>query len=789
MRKRDGILPLLALMAVVLLSAGCGRGNDAGIPVSFNDGWMFIRQDSANLDKILPGNIPNNKWEEVTLPHSAVIEPLVISEKQWTGICWYRKLYRADRRQRHKNTGLLFDGAMHDAIIYLNGAEIARHTGGYLPFYVNLTDDLVYGRENEILVRLDNRENPSIPPGKPLDELDFLWYSGLYRNVSLYVTDKLHITTSPGAHTILGGGIITGARDISREAATLTASVHVSNDDRIPRSFHMRNTLLDAAGLDVASSRSERVELEPGQSQRLMTKIIVMQPSLWSPDKPFLYTLVTELRSDNGVIDRRETRTGIRSVRITPDKGLVLNGEPVQVTGTNRHQEYPYIGYALSDEASYRDAFKIMEAGFNLVRCSHYPPSPAFLDACDELGLMVIDAIPGWQFFGDSLFSEASVSNTRQMCRRDRNHPSVIMWEASLNETVMPVSFLSLLHETVREELPYGNNYTCSWMDTICDVFIPARQHATAPEYWKKYGMRKPVFISEYGDWEYYAQNAGFKQAEFSDLEPSVRNSRQLRGAGERRQLQQAHNFQEAHNDNLYGPCFGDANWLMYDYNRGYAPDIEASGIMDIFRLPKFAYWFYLSQAEVGPVCFIAHYNLPLSGNTVRVFSNADTIRLFRNDTLIAAHGPDTDPAAVNLKHPPFTFTLPGYYPGTLKAEGLRKGAAFAQHSVTTPGQPAALRLTADFSNKPLQAGGSDVVFVYATMVDSTGIPVHNADSLVEFSVRGNADLIGANPVRAEAGVASILLRAGANPGKIMIRAVSGKMAEAEIMTETRERP
>lgn len=787
MRKRDCILPLLAIMALVLLSTGCGRNDGSGNPVSFNDGWMFIRQDSINFDKILPGNIPNNKWEEVTLPHSAVIEPLVISDKQWTGICWYRKLYRAERRQRHMNSGLLFEGAMHDAIIYLNGAEIARHTGGYLPFYVNLTDDLEYGRENEILVRLDNRENPSIPPGKPLDELDFLWYSGLYRNVSLYVTDKLHITTSPGAHSLLGGGIITGARDISREAATLTVSVHVSNDDRIPRSFHMRNTLLDAAGRDVASSRSERVELEPGQSRRLMTKIIVMQPSLWSPEQPFLYTLVTELQSDNGIIDRRETRTGIRSVRITPEKGLVVNGEPVQVTGTNRHQEYPYIGYALSDEASYRDAFKIMEAGFNLVRCSHYPPSPAFLDACDELGLMVIDAIPGWQFIGDSLFHEASVSDTRQMCRRDRNHPSVIMWEASLNETIMPYSFLARLHETVKEELPYGNNYTCSWMDTICDVFIPARQHAAAPDYWKRYGMRKPVFISEYGDWEYYAQNAGFNQEEFKDLAPTERNSRQLRGAGERGMLQQAYNFQEAHNDNLYGPCFGDANWLMYDYNRGYAPDIEASGIMDIFRLPKFAYWFYRSQTEMGPVCFIAHHNLPSSGNTVRVYSNADTVRLFRNDTLVAVQGPDSDPSAVNLKHPPFTFTLPGFFPGTLRAEGLINGSAFAMHSVTTPGPPAALRLTADFSNKPLQEGSSDVIFVYATIVDSVDNPVHNADSMVEFSVRGNGELIGTNPVRAEAGVASILLRAGTSPGKTMIRAISGEMAEAEIMTETRK--
>jgi len=786
MKKRDGMTAVLALLVVLALLPGCDRSDREGIPVSFNDGWMFIRQDSAISDQILPGNIPNNKWEEITLPHSAFIEPLVVSGSQWTGICWYRKLYRADRRDRRRNTGLLFDGAMHDAIIYLNGVEIDRHTGGYLPFFVNLTDDLNYGKENEILVRLDNRENPAIPPGKPLAGLDFLYYSGLYRNVSLYVTDKLHITSPHESHTPLGGGIITGVRDLSRDAATITVSVHVSNDDRMPRSFHMKNTLLDAAGLDVASSRSELVELEPGQSRRLMTKMIVMQPALWSPDKPFLYTLQTELLSDNGVIDRRETRTGIRSVRITADRGLVLNGDPVEVTGTNRYQEYPYIGNALSDEASYRDAFKIREAGFNLVRCSSYPPSPAFLDACDEIGLMVIDAIPGWQFIGDSLFREASVRDTRQMCRRDRNHPSVIMWEASLNETLMPYGFLSRLHETVKEEIPYGNNYTCSWMDTICDVFSPAGQHATAPLYWKGYDRKKPLFISEYGNGEHDSQNEGLSQAGFSDTAPAGRNTGQLRGAGDRRMLQQAYIFQEAHNDNLSGPAFGDANWLMFDYNRGCAPDIGASGIMDIFRIPKFAWWFYRSQRDEGPVCFIASHNLPSSGNTVKVYSNADSVQLFRNDTLIAIQGPDRDPASVNLKHPPFTFTLPDYIPGTLRASGRRKGAEFGTFAVTTPGPPSAIRLSADFSNKPLKAGGSDVIFIYATLVDSIGNPVHNADSLVEFSVRGNGDLIGNNPVRAEAGVASILLRAGKNPGKIMIRALSGEMAEAEIMTESR---
>lgn len=775
------------LVIMAALTTKCDRQRFPGLPVSFNDDWMFIRQDSANIDKILPGNIPNHKWEDVTLPHTAFIEPLVSTNQQWTGISWYKKVYRAPRGDHRHHTGLLFDGVMNDAIVYLNGAEIARHTGGYVPFYVDLTNDLRFGRENEILLRVDNRDNPSIPPGKPLAELDFLYYSGIYRNVSLYVTDKLHITSAPEADTLLGGGVITGFRDVSEDAATVIISVLVRNDDRTPRSFYLKNTLLDAAGTQVSASLSEEIEMEPGQSRRLVSEIRVMQPALWSHEQPFLYTLRTELQSDKNAIDCNEIRIGIRSVEITRDNGLLLNGNHVRVTGTNRHQEYPYIGYALSDNAAYRDVYKIKEAGFNLVRCSHYPPSPAFLDACDELGLLVMDAIPGWQFIGDSVFREASLRDTRLMCRRDRNHPSVIMWEASLNETVMPYSFLRQLHATVKDELPFGNNYTCSWMDTICDVFIPARQHAKAPDYWKKYSKNKPLLICEYGDWEYYAQNAGFNQTEFSDLEPAARNSRQLRSAGERGLLQQAYNFQEAHNDNLSGTCLGDANWLMFDYKRGYAADIESSGIMDIFRIPKFTYWFYRSQYDDGPVCFIAYYNLPSSGKTLRVYSNADSVQLFRNDTLFAVQGPDNDVSASNLRHPPFTFTVDEYIPGTIRAVGLRNGAGFGIHSVTTPGPPAALRLSADFSNKPLRADGSDAVFIYATLVDSLGFPVMTADSTVEFSVRGNATLIGDNPVRAEAGIATILLRAGTNPGKVMVRASSATMSEAEIMTQTKK--
>ncbi len=806
---------MLLLLLALLLTYSCGRHAGEALPVTFNDGWLFIRQDSANADKILPGIIPNHRWDEVTLPHTAFIEPLVVSDQQWSGICWYKKEYRPDRAHRHRHTGLLFDGAMQDAIVYLNGAEIARHTGGYLPFYVNLTDDLEYGQENEILVRLDNRANPHIPPGQPAAELDYLWYSGLYRNVSLYVTDRLHITSPSEYHAVHGGGIMIGMRDVSDESATLTLSVHIANDDRVPRTFRMKNSLLDAAGLEVASSLSELTTLEPGQNQRLVTRIIVMNPSLWTPETPFLYTVRTELLTESvALIDRRETRTGIRSVRITPDRGLLLNGEPLRLTGTNRHQEYPYIGNALSDDASYRDAFKIREAGFNVVRSPHYPPSPAFLDACDELGLMVINSIPGWHYSSDTLFTEAVVHNTRMMCRRDRNHPSVVMWETSLNESTMPVSFLLRLHQAAKEELPSGSNLTSSRMDAVCDIYSPPRSDASPPAWWRGYSKRKPLFISEYGGYECQAaemrgvlpagvsalavetevtksHDGGDKPKDDKELQsgdgemPKDDSELQSGDGGELQMIRQALILQEAHNDNLYGPSFGDASWLAFDYNRGSSHEIGVSGIMNIFRLPKFAYWFYRSQADRGPVCFIAHHNLPSSGDTVRVYSNADTVALFRNDTLIAVRGPDRDASSANLSRPPFTFILPCYQPGVIRASATRRGSDYASHEITTPAAPSALRLTADLGNKPLKGDGSDVIFIYAALIDSTGNQAYTADSPVLFTVRGNARLIGDNPVRAEAGVAAILLRSD-SPGKIMIRASSPGVAEAELMTVSR---
>jgi beta-galactosidase len=457
------------------------------------------------------------------------------------------------------------------------------------------------------------------------------------------------------------------------------------------------------------------------------------------------------------------TRIGIRRIDISAN-GFRLNGEPIFLRGTNRHQEYPYIGYALSDAAQYRDARKIKDAGFDYIRLSHYPHAPAFMDACDELGLVVMDCIPGWQFFNrdDPAFTELQYQNCRRMLRRDRNHPCVILWEVSLNETDMPDEFIRVTNAIGHEEYPGDQTYTCGWTEGY-DVFIQARQHGGCRDV-----TDLACVVSEYGDWEYYAQNAGLEQDTWDDLAPDEANSRQLRWHGEAALLQQATNFQEAHNDNLKTIAFADGLWVMFDYNRGYAPDIESSGCMDLFRLPKFSREFLRSQrpaeellpvAESGPMVFIASHWTPGSSTDVRVFSNCDEVELRLNGELIERRGPDEDRLSTHIEQPPFTFQLKRFQPGALEAIGYIGGREAARHAVRTPGPVENLELRLDESGRPFAAGGKDVAFLHAELRDADGTLVPDAWENVSFGATGDLELIGANPFSSEAGVASILVR------------------------------
>jgi len=727
-------------------------------------GWRFIRGDVPGGERELIGQ---SSWDQVSLPHTARIEALVTGEPgspshQWQGISWYRRRLSIGNEAAGKKVFLKFEAAMNVADVWLDGRPIGRHLGGYLPFVFDITDAIKPGTDAVLAVRLDNRDNAVTGP-KPLHQLDFNPYHGLYRYVHLIVKDRLHITDPILANKRASGGVFVMYPKVTKRAAVVSVQTHVRNDHSEPRRFRVRTTLIGANGAAVAGDSSDVVTLGSGADTEVVQNVEVSNPRLWSPRTPNLYTVRTEIVRSGRVVDSESTRVGIRRIAIDRD-GFRINGEKIFLRGTNRHQEYPYVGYAVPEAAQYRDARKIKDAGFDYIRLSHYPHAPAFMDACDELGIVVMDCIPGWQYFGkDPAFAELQYQNSRDLIRRDRNHPSVIMWEVSLNETEMPAEFIKQTNSIAHEEYPGDQCYTCGWTRGY-DVFIQARQHGGCTT-----TTDHPCVVSEYGDWEYYAMTAGLNQDAWQGLTPDESNSRQLRWHGEKAMLQQATNFQEAHNDNLRTRAFADGLWVMYDYNRGYSPDIESSGCMDIFRLPKYSYHFFQSQrsaaerlpnAESGPNVFIASEWTPSSATDVRVFSNCDEVELRLNGTRVARQRPDRNRMTSHLAHPPFTFRLGRFTPGRLQAVSYLGGREVARHEVSTPGPVEQLRLSVDHSGRPLSRNERDVLFCRASLHDARGSVVAGAWESVAFGTTGGGvSLAGANPMSSDAGIATILLQ------------------------------
>jgi len=772
---------ILRNLFFIVLFFSIGKTNaQSRTKVNFGSDWEFKREET------------NSNWEKITIPHTAKIEPLVVNN-QFQGTCWYQKKFKISNSKNQK-VFLYFEGVMQEADVWINDQKVTNHKGGYLPFTVDVTPFLK-SNGNIIKVRVNNEDNPDFLPGKPLKDLDFNYYGGIYRNVYLVTTNKLYITNAVQANKKAGGGIYVNFDNVNKKSASGSVQVHLKNEFAVGKTASIKCILTNNEGKK-QEFKSEVFTINANSDKAITQNIVLEKPKLWSISNPNLYNLEVQLIVNGKMIDTYSEKVGIRKSELKED-GYYLNDEKLYITGTNEHQEYPYLGYAISDEAQYRDAMKIKNAGFDFVRMSHYPHAEAFLDACDELGILVMNSLTGWQFFGNETFQKNAIQDIREMARRDRNHPSIIFWEASLNETQMSESFMKEATKALKEELPFPNNYSACWIDNAnYDIFIPARQHAKAPDYWTKYnnGSRK-VFIAEYGDWEYYAQNAGFNQKEFSNLKEDERTSRQLRGFGEKRLLQQAYNFQEAANSNRKGEqTIGEANWAMFDYNRGYSNDLESSGISDIFRIPKFAYSFYQSQRDAnvvldsklvsGPMVTIANYWTATSPLDVTVYSNCDEVALYLNDVLVAKEKPFINENSDKLKHAPFVFKMDKFVAGTLRAEGFINGEKVVSNLVKTPENAVKMELSYDLSSKPIHADLPDMVFVYAKITDANGTVIPTATNEVTFTLtEGNAELIGENPVKAEAGIATIVLKTKnlKSPIKITATGINLKNASLEI--------
>ena len=684
-------------------------------------------------------------WEKINLPHTPFVEPLVVLH-QWQGICYYRKILNVSKKEIDKQLWLEFEGAMHLADVWVNGQHLIQHSGGYTPFVVDVTGMLHADRGNEILVRLDNRNNPLIPPGKPLETLDFCYYGGLYRDVNLIVKHPVHITHPIMANEVAGGGIFVTYPYVSKQEAEIKVKTQVSNKVGTQRHLTIRHTLYE-----------------------------------WYPDSPALYVLRTEVMDGRKVTDCEDTRIGIRRIEMTREKGFVINDKPLKLEGSNRHQEYPYVGNAISDQAQYRDMYQIRDNGFNTVRLGHYPQDPSVLEACDELGLLVIEPIPGWQFFNKAQgFVDHTYKDIRDLIRRDRNHPSVIMWETTLNESWPPKSWKDQAVRIAHEEFPGDQCYTSG--DTYGYDGFDVCYNDWKEGYNRPNTTSKPGFIREYYDYEFGGHYS---------------TTRVTRGDGDYALMQNAWNAQWSHNRyRAYYPwTIGGAVWSMYDYNRGCCDNICYSGLADLFRLPKFGLLYFRTQMKegtftpAGPMTyevFINSHWLEGSSDTLQVYGNVDEVKLQLNGRVIARQYPDDKPStseyvsrpdggnAENIDFPPFTFFNVNWERGELKAIGYKDGKAVAEHVVRTPGAVEAMDIT--YFESGVSASCRDLLIVYVNLKDLQGTGCFGENNReVKLEVLQGGELRGPATIKAEAGVASFLVATTDSP-MLVLKAVSGNL-------------
>lgn len=464
------LLALALSLCKVALADGASRFSTAGfyeLPQSgrtvhsMNPAWRFCKGAAKGAEAVA---FDDSHWSVVSLPHGLEYLPTEASGCiNYQGEAWYRKHFTPSEKLKGQKLFLHFEAIMGKSKVYVNGKLLAEHYGGYLPVVVDVTDALRWDKENVVAVWTDNSNDPSYPPGKAQEVLDFTYFGGIYRDCWLIAHRNVYITDPNFERQTAGGGLFVAYDNVSEAAATVLMQTQVRNDSRQNFRGVVEYELLQPDGQQAALVNT-KIQVRPGKALTTSDKVKLLAPQLWSPEQPNLYNLIVRIRNQKGdVVDGYRRRIGIRSVEFKGKDGFWLNGKPYgqPLIGANRHQDYAVVGNAVPNALHWRDAKKLRDAGLKVIRNAHCPQDPAFMDACDELGLFVIVNTPGWQFWNDApVFAERVYDDIRQMVRRDRNHPCVWLWEPILNETWYPADFAKRTKDIIDEEYPYAYCYS-----------------------------------------------------------------------------------------------------------------------------------------------------------------------------------------------------------------------------------------------------------------------------------------------------------------------------------------
>lgn len=777
-------------------TAGFFRLDNSGREVySMNPAWRFHK---GAVESAETKEFNDKDWTVVSLPDGIKYLPTEASGCiNYQGEVWYRKHFTPDAALKGKKLFLHFEAIMGKSKVFVNGKLLTEHFGGYLPVIVDVTDVLDWNGDNVIAVWADNSDDPSYPPGKAQDVLDYTYFGGIYRDCWLIAHNNVFITDPNYENEVAGGGLFVAFGKVSDALAEVQLKIHVRNATKNPFSGRVEYMLLQPDGTEVARL-SDKIQVKAGRATTVSDRMPVKQPMLWTPSTPTLYNLLVRVLDKEGnVIDGYRRRIGIRSIEFKGKDGFYLNGRPYgkPLIGANRHQNFAVVGNAVANSIHWRDAKKLKDVGMEIIRNAHCPQDPAFMDACDELGLFVIVNTPGWQFWNDAPeFAQRVYSDIRNVVRRDRNHPSVWLWEPILNETWYPADFAKNTRDIVDAEYPYPYCYSGSDSE--------ARGHENFPVYFahpanmqdasKEIDPTKTYFTREWGD-------------NVDDWSSHNSPSRVARNWGEQPMRVQAQHYACPYYpvtsyDVLHKQSpqhVGGCLWHSFDHQRGYHPDPFYGGLMDVFRQPKYSYYMFMAQrpavkndrnAGSGPMVYIAHEMTPFSGKDVTVYSNCDEVRLtFNKGGKTYTYKKDKNrpgmPSPVITFPDVYDFMVDKAFSRTQKqddvyllAEGLIDGKVVATHKVVPARRPEKILLWMDNEGTDLKADGSDFVTVVAAVADKNGNIKRLNNYNIRFSIEGEGRLLGgpgvlANPVPVKWGTAPVLVQSTLKPGKIRITA------------------
>jgi beta-galactosidase len=765
MNRRDflrtggaGLAGLALIQGLAGDVAAQATGSSQRVVYPLNNRWLYSPQ-------VLPGGTAaafnDSRFQRVTVPHTNRMLPWHgFDDKDYQFVSLYRRHFRLPATLRGRRVFVDFGGVMTAATVYINGQRLGEYKGGYTPFSFELTPHVNWTGDNVLAVEVDSTERKDIPPFG--GEIDYLTFGGIYRDVALRVVPERFIEN-----------VFAKPVNVLSADRRVDVRCYLEQGKRSRGTARLTAELFDGDRLVASQSREIPTGTEPHYDLSISGLPGV---ELWDINKPKLYRVRVQLFDGDRAVDHYETRIGFREARFTPD-GFMLNGKHLKLRGLNRHQTFPYVGQAMPARVQRRDAWILRkELKLNIVRTSHYPQSPHFLDACDEYGLLVLEEIPGWQHIGDKAWQDLSVGYVETMVRRDWNHPSVVLWGVRINESGDNHDFYTRTNAAAHaldDSRPTGgirNKYDSELLEdvfTMNDFRIPLRP------------PNHPLYL-----------NTEF----IGHMYPTKRNDNIERIT--EHAMRHARVQNQIGSDKQYA---GGIGWCAFDYNTHSnfcsGDRICYHGVSDIFRIPKPSAGFYRSQCDpkeeivLEPAFDWSRGDRDESFNVAMVNSNCDQVKIYIANRLVATADPDRQNFP-HLAYPPFVTNiregLRGPW-GDLKIEGYIKGKLVVTKLMSGKGVDQQLHVEPD--DTELNGDGIDATRVVLRVTDEYGAVRPFANTAIQLQIEGPGTIVGDNPFALFGGVGAIWIKAKEAGGAIRFTAKHPVLGSKSIDIQVRPVP